>query len=81
MCLVGLEEVHERAQQYDADHDDRIQGTGETGRREGTPVWPAENALILSCVPECLVADVVGDLRKLRDARPQHTMPPKVAFD
>ncbi len=54
------------------------QRTGETGRREGSAVWPGENALILSCLPECQVADVVKDLRKLHDARPQHTMPLRV---
>jgi hypothetical protein len=53
-------------------------GVGETGRREGTPVWPGENALLLCCLPRGQAMAVTEELRKLHDARPQHTMPLKV---
>jgi len=53
-------------------------GLGETGRHEGTAVWPGQNTLILSAVPEDLVPEVVGRLKGLHNSRPGHKLALKV---
>ena len=53
-------------------------GRGETGRHEGTQVWPGQNTLILSAVPERLVPDVVQRLKGLHNSRPDHLLGLKI---
>ena len=53
-------------------------GRGETGRHEGTQVWPGQNTLILSAVPESLVPEVVQRLKGLHNSRPGHKLALKV---
>jgi hypothetical protein len=44
-------------------------GDGKHGPREGTPVWPGLNNLILAGMPEEIVPMVVESLQKLEDER------------
>ncbi len=53
-------------------------GLGETGRHEGTAVWPGQNTLILSAVPEDLVPEVVQRLKSIHNSRPGHILGLKI---
>ena len=44
-------------------------GYGSRGRREGSPVWPGLNSLVISAVPDELEQDVVSRLRALEAER------------
>lgn len=44
-------------------------GSGKHGVREGSPVWPGKNSLVLSCVPDELVAKVKALIAKLNEER------------
>jgi hypothetical protein len=44
-------------------------GDGKRGRREGSPVWPGLNNLIMSGVPEEIVPLITESLQKLEDER------------
>jgi len=56
----------------------RALGVGETGRHEGTPIWPGENSIIFCCIPEGRVEDVVRTLKELHNSRPAHVLGLKV---
>jgi hypothetical protein len=55
-----------------------VRGVGETGRREGTQIWPGENAAMLCCLPKTQIPTVVAELKTLHDARHAHTVPLKI---
>jgi len=44
-------------------------GSGRHGPREGTPVWPGLNSLVLACTPDDLVPDVLEGLERLQAER------------
>jgi hypothetical protein len=44
-------------------------GDGRHGRREGTPVWPGLNSLVMVAVPDELINPLMTELDKLRAAR------------
>lgn len=44
-------------------------GNGRHGVREGTPVWPGLNSLILSCMPPELVEKVKALIDRLNEER------------
>jgi hypothetical protein len=44
-------------------------GDGRQGRREGTPVWPGLNSLVMVAIPEELVSTLIAELEKLRAGR------------
>lgn len=44
-------------------------GHGKRGRREGSPVWPGLNSLIMTGVPENIVPDILERLQRLEDER------------
>ncbi len=44
-------------------------GHGKRGPREGTPVWPGLNSLILSCMPDETVPSIVAALDHLEADR------------
>jgi len=44
-------------------------GYGTRGRREGSPVWPGLNALVLSAVPDELEGKVTDMLESLKSER------------
>jgi hypothetical protein len=44
-------------------------GNGRHGVREGTPVWPGLNSVILSCVPGELVEKVQALIAQLNEER------------
>jgi hypothetical protein len=44
-------------------------GNGKHGRREGTPVWPGLNSLVLTCVPDEVAPDIVAEVRRLSTER------------
>lgn len=46
-----------------------VSGMGAHGRREGTPVWPGMNTMLLACVPDDLSTAVIERLAALRDDR------------
>ena len=45
-------------------------GFGKRGRREGSPVWPGLNTLVLSAVPDHLEDEVVSAMQSLEADRP-----------
>ena len=53
-------------------------GCGETGRHEGTPVWPGNCTIIYSCVDEVQVGPVLETLTALHSSRQEHTLGLKV---
>jgi len=53
-------------------------GTGETGRHEGTPIWPGQNTVIFCCIPDQQVEAVVRQLKAIHDSRPQHRLGLKI---
>ena len=53
-------------------------GAGETGRHEGTPIWPGQNTIIFCCIPEEQVPETVRTLQALHDSRPGHNLGLKV---
>lgn len=53
-------------------------GVGETGRHEGSPVWPGQNSLILCCVCSECVPAIVEKLKTLHDSHPNHSLGLKV---
>ena len=46
------------------------QGSGDTGRREGTPVWPGLNTLVMVVLPADEIEPLRVDLHAMRDAFP-----------
>lgn len=44
-------------------------GNGRSGAREGTPVWPGLNSMIVTCVPEAMVPEVTALIAKLDEER------------
>lgn len=47
-------------------------GYGTHGRREGTPVWPGLNSVVMACVPDDLIEPIrnaIADLQVERDGR------------
>lgn len=44
-------------------------GSGKKGLREGTPVWPGLNSVILACVPDDLLTEVLEALEGLSAER------------
>jgi len=44
-------------------------GHGRRGRREGTPIWPGLNSLVMTCVPEELVPRILEGLERLNTER------------
>ncbi len=44
-------------------------GFGTHGRREGSPVWPGLNSVIMSCVPDELVAPIRDAIAALEEER------------
>ena len=53
-------------------------GCGETGRHEGTPVWPGDCTMIYACVHQVQVGPVLETLTALHSSRQQHTLGLKV---
>jgi len=43
-----------------------VSGVGETGRREGTPIWPGQNTILLVGLPDNLVPPLMERLQPLR---------------
>lgn len=44
-------------------------GTGRHGRREGTPVWPGLNSLVMASVPEDSIEGMLAEFAKIRENR------------
>lgn len=44
-------------------------GNGTHGRREGSPVWPGLNSVIMTCVPEELVEPIRHAIAELEQER------------
>jgi len=44
-------------------------GSGSHGRREGSPVWPGLNSVILACVQEEMVEPIRAAVSALQDER------------
>jgi hypothetical protein len=44
-------------------------GSGKRGPREGTPVWPGLNSVIMAGMPEAQVPDVIQGLQDLETER------------
>lgn len=55
-----------------------VTGVGDTGRHEGTPVWPGDCAMVFSCVQQGQIAPLLETLTALHDSRPSHTLGLKV---
>jgi len=53
-------------------------GCGETGRHEGTPVWPGDCTVIYSCVDQVRVGPGVERLTALHGSRQEHSLGLKV---
>jgi Nitrogen regulatory protein P-II len=53
-------------------------GCGETGRHEGTPVWPGDCTVIYLVVHSAQVEPVVETLTALHSSRQEHTLGLKV---
>ncbi|MBP7868465.1 MAG: hypothetical protein KA002_00210 [Firmicutes bacterium] len=53
-------------------------GVGETGRHEGTPIWPGENSIIFCGIPEEQVEGVVRTLKEMHNSRPNHILGIKI---
>jgi hypothetical protein len=53
-------------------------GCGETGRHEGTPVWPGDCSIVFSCVQQEQIPPLLERLTALHDSRPNHTLGLKV---
>ena len=45
-------------------------GSGETGTREGTPIWPGLNTVLMLHIPAEKVAPLMDDLHEMRDSFP-----------
>ncbi|MBU0609129.1 MAG: hypothetical protein KKI08_14685 [Armatimonadetes bacterium] len=43
------------------------QGSGETGRREGTPVWPGLNTVVMVVLPAEAIEPLRADLHAMRE--------------
>lgn len=44
-------------------------GSGSHGRREGSPVWPGDNAMVISGVPDSIVEAIVAGVALLQAER------------
>ena len=44
-------------------------GNGKRGPREGTPVWPGLNTMLLAAMPEEMVPEILDALKKLEAER------------
>jgi hypothetical protein len=73
ICETGVEaHVIEIIEQLGAPGYTRFTGAigdGRHGRREGTPVWPGLNSLVMVAVPEESLSRLMAELEKLREAR------------
>ncbi|MGD0112208.1 MAG: PG0541 family transporter-associated protein [Armatimonadota bacterium] len=82
ICESGTcNEVLGRIQAAGVDHytiHRRASGCGETGRHEGTPVWPGDCTMIYSCVHQEQVGPVLETLTALHSSRQEHTLGLKV---
>ena len=47
-----------------------ISGAGETGRREGDPIWPGLNTLLLIVMDNAKIAPLTERLHAIRDSYP-----------
>jgi hypothetical protein len=47
-----------------------VEGSGETGRREGTPIWPGLNTVLLIVMPSEQVDPLIERLHAVRDSFP-----------
>ena len=77
ICDAGVEErVLEGLRQIGVPGYSRVSdltGLGRTGRREGDPIWPGTNSLILVSVPDEEVESILAMLRSLKS---EYTRPP-----
>jgi hypothetical protein len=46
-----------------------LSGRGRHGLRDGSAIWPGLNDILMSCVPEALVAAVLEGLQNLENER------------
>ncbi|MCC6731354.1 MAG: hypothetical protein IT208_18675 [Chthonomonadales bacterium] len=44
-------------------------GNGAHGKRDGTPVWPGLNSIVMACVPDEMVPAVTAGIDRLREQR------------
>lgn len=44
------------------------EGAGETGRRDGTPIWPGLNSVVMVVLPEAEIEPLRVDLHAVRDS-------------
>ena len=44
-------------------------GSGKCGIREGTPIWPGLNSMIMAGMPEAMVPEVLEGLNRLEEQR------------
>ena len=47
-----------------------VSGSGETGRREGNPVWPGLNTMLFIVMPSDQVQPMIERLHAVRDSYP-----------
>lgn len=47
-----------------------VKGSGRTGRKDGSPIWPGLNMVFLVLLDEPRVPTLVGELERLRDSLP-----------
>jgi hypothetical protein len=82
VCQSSIaDEVVQRLSEAGSDHFTLLHGAlgvGDTGRHEGTPVWPGQNSIVLCCVNSRLVPAITGTLKELHDSRPDHSLGVKV---
>ena len=53
-------------------------GCGETGRHEGTPVWPGDCTTVFACVGKEQVGPILQELTALHSSRGRHSLGLKV---
>lgn len=74
VCDQGVEpDVMDVLAQNDHDHYTSwtdCQGSGETGIRHGTPVWPGLNTVVMVVMEALAVEPLVAELHKMRDTFP-----------
>jgi len=72
VCDQGVEpDVMEALKRHELPHYTRwtdVQGSGETGLHEGTPVWPGLNTMVMVVLPEEKVEPLRADLHEVRDS-------------
>ncbi len=74
VCEQGIEpDVMEIMQQHGLNHYTRwtdCQGAGETGIRQGNPIWPGLNSVIMIVMDEDKIEPLRRDLHARRDSFP-----------